>query len=100
MKEIVYHKDARAVSDFDAEEYAQQLLTCNSIETSNELVINWARVLVAEGTLKEDLQVRFINPWNGHEQVVPVNKRGRLSEYPHGCCDEHMRSLERLLRNV
>lgn len=89
MLEIEYCEDGEAVSDFKAIEYVKDLYdfaTKNNItvsaHVSSEIVIQAARVLIAEGRILHN-QVVFIFK----EEKITADKYGRMQRWPKGFCD-------------
>jgi len=89
MITLIYHKNGRPVTDYDAEKFVKNLKSGTSIMVSTENVIYAARVLVKE----EGLEVEFI--FEG--KVVEHDKDGRIANWPEGFCDYFDNWLSRLL---
>lgn len=99
MKEVVFSKDGKAVSDYEAENYAYRLIETDVIHISNDLVLNYVRVMIAEGALDhKDIKFTFIDQWTGAAENVLADKNGSLSAYPQ-CLDFTCNALSRILTN-
>jgi len=80
-KTLVFNSDAPAVADIDAEAFADRLLSESSIETSNELVLIFARILVLKRTIS-DLTVMYHERDKKDFIMLEVSADGCLDGYP------------------
>jgi predicted ATPase len=92
---ITYCKDGFAIPDDRAEQFAS-IVRYSDLRVSSELVVHYARVLVAEGVLSTNT----IFEYEVDGVVVcsqKADKNGRLKEWPKGFCDHLDSYLDRLL---
>lgn len=92
---ITYSHQGEAISDFNAEEYAEKLNN-EDIETSSEIVILHALVLYKEKRIPEDTEFYFKN-YDDEIINLEVTETGRLKHRPNVFCCEFDKCLERLL---
>jgi hypothetical protein len=92
---ITYCKDGIAVPDHQAEEYAKNISE-EDLRVASELVVHYARVLIAEGILSSDTIFEY-----EVDGVVVCSQKadsnGRLKEWPEGFCNHLDSYLDRLL---
>jgi hypothetical protein len=91
---VNYTKSGIAISDFDAENFAKELLVSKTkyFEISSELVILAIRTLIYERYLSiENIEIQH----NG--KTVSIDKNGRIENNPNGFCHHFDDYLDRLL---
>lgn len=92
MKYVHFEEAALPVADWNAEKTAEMLIHCNILMTSNALVVDFVRALVAEGVITDQVTILF----KGQHLLVDAN--GRIENWPNGFADEQERALERILK--
>lgn len=102
---ITYSPDGQAISDFEIEDWANDIVKESQTpisnftgervierKVSNELAINQIRVFIKQGKLNHS-EVVFV--YNGSE--LKPDKNGRLENWPKGFCDHTENMLYTLL---